>query len=79
MTRADREIGSDLGQYIAPALEHDVERDIAALIAEVHHLEQWRASSSIGGRTFGRGQPSSADLVGAFAAGDNSTMGMWSV
>ena len=42
MTKTDREVGSDLGQYLALALDHDVERDMAALIAEVNRLRAAR-------------------------------------
>jgi len=35
MTKLDREIGSDLGQYVALALDHGVEEDMAALLEEV--------------------------------------------
>src|SRR5262245_35190838 len=38
LTKADREIGSDLGQYVALTLDHDVEQDVAALLEEVKRL-----------------------------------------
>ena len=36
--KADSAVGTDLGQYVALTLDHDVERDIAALLAEVRRL-----------------------------------------
>ena len=38
LRKADSDVGMDLGQYVALALDHDVERDIAALLAEVRRL-----------------------------------------
>ena len=36
--KADSAVGVDLGQYVALTLDHDVERDINVLLAEVRHL-----------------------------------------
>ena len=38
LTREDREIGSDLGQYLAMVCDQGVEKDVAALLAEVRRL-----------------------------------------
>lgn len=38
LTKIDKEIGSDLGQYLAKVCDDDVEKDIAALLAEVYRL-----------------------------------------
>ena len=35
---ADFAVGADLGQYVALTLDHDVERDIDVLLAEVRRL-----------------------------------------
>ena len=34
----DSTVGADLGQYVALTLDHDVERDIDVLLAEVRRL-----------------------------------------
>ena len=36
--KADSSVGVDLGQYVALTLDHDVERDIDVLLAEVRRL-----------------------------------------
>ena len=36
--KMDSAVGTDLGQYVALALDHDVERDIDVLLAEVRRL-----------------------------------------
>ena len=41
--KTDRAVGADLGQYVALNLDHDVERDINVLLAEVRRL---RAATS---------------------------------
>ena len=38
LRKMDSAVGMDLGQYVALTLDHDVERDIAALLAEVRRL-----------------------------------------
>ena len=38
LRKTDSAVGTDLGQYVWLALDHDVERDIAALLAEVRRL-----------------------------------------
>ena len=43
LRKTDSAVGMDLGQYVALTLDHDVELDIAALLAEVRRL---RAATS---------------------------------
>ena len=38
LRKADAAVGVDLGQYVALTLDHDVERDIDVLLAEVRRL-----------------------------------------
>ena len=38
LRKTDSAVGSDLGQYVALTLDHDVERDIDVLLAEVRLL-----------------------------------------
>jgi hypothetical protein len=39
LSKADKDVASDLGQYVALVCDHDVEQDIGALIAEVRRLQ----------------------------------------
>jgi hypothetical protein len=38
LAKTDLEVGSDLGNYVQQVLDHDVEMDVAALLAEVRRL-----------------------------------------
>ena len=38
LSKTDSAVGTDLGQYVALTLDHDVERDIDVLLAEVRRL-----------------------------------------
>jgi hypothetical protein len=38
LTRADRDVGADLGQYLALVCDRDVEQDVADLVDEVRRL-----------------------------------------
>ena len=38
LSKTDSAVGSDLGQYVALTLDHDVESDIDVLLAEVRRL-----------------------------------------
>ncbi len=44
LTKADRDVAPDLGQYLAAICDKDLEADIAALLTEVRRLRRDRAT-----------------------------------